>query len=355
MSRFMNRYYSDLEPYVPGEQPRDRKFIKLNTNESPYPPSPAVLDCFNRGLAEELRLYEDPTNRDLNAAIAKYYHLSPDMVLATGGSDEALELAFMAYCQDGAAYADVTYGFYPVFSKLHHIDTKIIPLKEDFTIDPKDYEHLGRAIVIANPNAPTGTYLCRSEIEQILKTNPDHVVIVDEAYVDFGNESMIPLTREYDNLVVTQTFSKSRNLAGARIAFAAGNSELIRDMEILRNSRNPYNVTRVSQRLGIAAINDEEYFRKCCDVIVSAREWTKNELEQLGFSGPESHTNFLFVKHERLSGEEVCQKLREKGILVRHFTSQRIKDYNRITIGSMAEMIALSDALKEIVHETENR
>ncbi|MBR2767417.1 MAG: histidinol-phosphate transaminase [Solobacterium sp.] len=355
MSRFMNRYYSDLEPYVPGEQPRDRKFIKLNTNESPYPPSPAVLDCFNRGLAEELRLYEDPTNRDLNAAIAGYYNLSPDMVLATGGSDEALELAFMAYCEDGVAYADVTYGFYPVFSKLHHIDTKIIPLKEDFTIDPKDYEHLGRAIVIANPNAPTGTYLSRAEIEQILKTNPDHVVIVDEAYVDFGNESMIPLTREYDNLVVTQTFSKSRNLAGARIAFAAGNSELIRDMETLRNSRNPYNVTRISQRLGIAAINDVEYFRKCCDVIVSTRGWTKNELEQLGFSGPESHTNFLFVKHETLSGEEVYQKLREKGILVRHFTSQRIKDYNRITIGSMAEMIALCDALKEIVHETENR
>ena len=354
MSRFMSRMYADLEPYVPGEQPRGRKFIKLNTNESPYPPSPAVLDCFNRGLGEDLRLYEDPTNSDLNHAIAAFYHVSPDMIMATGGSDEALELAFMAYAEDGIAYADETYGFYRVFSDLHHIDTKIIPLKEDFSIDPKDYEHLGRAIVIANPNAPIGLYLSSDQIEAILKSNPDHVLIVDEAYVDFGNESMIPLTLKYDNLLVTQTFSKSRNLAGARIAFACGNKELIRDLETLRNSRNPYNVTRASQMLGIAAIKDYEYFKTCTDAIIQTREWTSEELSKLGFCGPESHANFVFVKHETLSGEEIYAKLREHGILVRHFTRERIKDYNRITIGSLDQMEALILALKEITHETEN-
>ncbi len=349
MSRYMNSRYADLKPYVPGEQPKDRILIKLNTNESPFAPSPAVMDVINRENAALLRLYEDPKNEDLNLAIAGSVHVYPEMVMATGGSDEALDLAFMAFGEDGAAFADETYGFYRVLADLHHIDTEIIPLKEDYSIDPGDYEHLGRMAVIANPGAPTGLLLSRKEIEGILKSNPDHVVIVDEAYVDFGNESMIPLTSVYDNLLVVQTFSKSRNLAGARIGFACGNAQLIQDLNTLRNSRNPYNVTRLSQLAGIAAIRSAGYYRKCCDQIVHTRDWTERAMRDLGFTVLDSHANFVFAAHPSVSGQEVQRRLREKGILVRHFDHERIRDFNRITIGTEQDMQQLMEALREIV------
>ena len=351
MSRFMNHKYDVLKPYVPGEIPQDTGFIKLNTNESPYPPSEGVLNCFTRENAQLLRLYEDPTNRALNQAIAGYYRISPDQIMTTGGSDETIELAMMAYAEDGIAYPDETYGFYQVFTSLHQIPTTILPLKEDFSLDPADYAHLGRAIIFANPNAPTGLYLKQDQVRTILESNPDHVVIVDEAYVDFGNESMIPLIAEYDNLLVIQTFSKSRNLAGARIGFAAGHPELIQDLEKLRNSRNPYDVTRMSQLAGIAAVQDASYYRSCCEQIIITREWTRRALRELGFHGTDSHANFLFEAHETIPGEVIQAELKKHKILVRHFNRERINDYNRITIGTEEDMKQLVSVLKEICHE----
>ena len=351
MSRFMNRKYDALKPYVPGEIPQDIGFIKLNTNESPYAPSEGVLNCFTRENAALLRLYEDPTNRALNQAIAGYYKVQPENIMATGGSDETIELAMMAFAQDGIAYPDETYGFYQVFTNLHQIPTTIIPLREDFSLNPDDYSNTGTAIIFANPNAPTGLYLDQSQVRKILESNPDHVVIVDEAYVDFGNESMIPLIKEYDNLLVIQTFSKSRNLAGARIGFAAGNAELIQDLEKLRNSRNPYDVTRMSQLAGIAAIQDAAYYRSCCERIIITREWTRRALRELGFHGTDSHSNFLFEAHATIPGDVIQAKLKEHKILVRHFNRERIKDYNRITIGTEEDMKQLVSVLKEICNE----
>lgn len=354
MSRFMNSRYDGLKPYVPGELPKGRPFIKLNTNESPYPPSEGVLRCFNADAGAGLRLYPDPENRDLNRAIAGYWGVNPENIMATGGSDETIELALMAFAEDGIAYPDETYGFYAVFADLHSLDVKLIPLREDFSIDPEDYLNLDRAIIFANPNAPTGLYLSRDEIRRIAEANPDHVVIVDEAYVEFGNESMIPLTREYDNLLVIQTFSKSKNMAGARIGFACGNEALIKDLETLRNSRNPYDISRTSQAAGVKALEEASYYRARCEEIIMTREWTACELRKLGFHCTDSHTNFLFAAHESIPGEEIAAKLREKGILVRHFDRERIRDYNRITVGTEEDMKAVVQALKEIVYEREN-
>ena len=354
MSRYMNRSYENLSPYVPGEIPRERKYIKLNTNESPYPPSPGVIRCFNEENGRSQRLYSDPASRDLNRAIAGAAGMRQENIMSAGGSDEVLEDAFLAYGEDGILCPDITYGFYPVLAALHHLDLKTIPLEEDFTVDVTKFFHAGRAVVLANPNAPTGIYLKKDAIEAIVETNPDHVVIVDEAYVDFGNESMIPLTRRHDNLLVVQTFSKSRCLAGARIGFACGNEELIRDLERLRNSRNPYDVTRLSQLLGIEAVKDAAYYREIAGKIISTRDWTMRRLRELGFDGPESSANFVMVKHRTMSGSSIYQKLREKGILVRHFDSERIRDYNRITIGTRQEMEQLIEALKEITDESES-
>ncbi len=348
MSRFLNRRYKTLEPYIPGEIPRDRVFVKLNTNESPYPPSPGVLSVFTEETAKQLRLYSDPTNQDLNRAIAGAVKVQRKNIMATGGSDETLDLAFMAYGRDGIACPDETYGFYKVLADLHHIDLKTIPLRDDFSLVPEDYAGIGRTIVIANPNAPTGLYLKPAEIEKIVVSNPDQIVIIDEAYIDFGNESVIPLTKKYDNLLVVQTFSKSRSLAGARIGFACGNEALIEDLERLRNSRNPYDISRPSQLAGVKAIEDASYYRDTCMKIVRTREWTMRRLKELGFEGTDSCSNFIFVKHPEFSGGKISQELRERGFLVRHFSRERIKEYNRITIGTQEDMEALADALEEI-------
>ena len=354
MSRYMNLSYRSLKPYVPGEIPRDRTFIKLNTNESPYPPSPGVIAAFTADNAKLQRLYSDPASIDLDRAIAGAVRVRQENIMATGGSDEALELAFMAYAADGIAFADETYGFYRVLADLHDLDTRIIPLRDDFSLNPEDYYNLGRMIVIANPNAPTGLYLKPDVIEDIIRHNPDHVVVIDEAYVDFGNESVIPLIHKYDNLLVTQTFSKSRSLAGARIGFAAGNAALIEDLERLRNSRNPYDISRQSQLAGVKAVEDAAYYRDLCVRIVRTREWTMRQLKALGFTGTDSCANFVFVKHPDFPGEVIAQKLREKGFLIRHFNKERIRDYNRITIGTEEEMEALVEALREITGHDKN-
>ncbi len=350
MSRFFSSDYRSLTPYTPGEQPQIRNLIKLNTNESPFPPSEKAVRAAAEA-ADSLHLYSDPTAKKLHAAIAKKLGVDVDEVLATNGSDEILNFAFMAFCDAAhpAAFADLTYGFYPVFAQLNGIPYTEIPLAEDFTIRVEDYIGINKTIFIANPNAPTGIFLARKEIERIVASNPDNVVLVDEAYVDFGAESCVPLIRKYDNLLVTQTFSKSRSMAGARLGFGVGSRDLIRDLNTIKYSTNPYNVNAMTMAAGIGALADEAYTKENCRQIIENREWTKRTLDSLGFVCTDSMTNFLFVKHPKITGEEIYRALRERGILVRHFTLPRIKDYNRITVSTREHMRILTEALAEIV------
>ncbi len=350
MSKFFSEKYAALTPYTPGEQPRDMQYVKLNTNESPFPPSPRAVE-FAKAEAEKCMLYSDPTCDALVTKAAQYYGLEKDEILFTNGSDEILNFAFMAFC-DGehpAVFADITYGFYRVFADVNNVPYREIPLKDDFSIDPADYFGAKGTIFIANPNAPTGLCLPLTDIEAIVRENPDHIVVVDEAYVDFGGESALPLIRKYDNLLVTQTFSKSRSMAGARLGFGAGNKALIADLNAIKYSTNPYNVNRMTMAMGLGSILDDETFRANCRAIMDAREWTTGRLRQMGFAVIDSMTNFVFAKHERVSGDEIYAYLRKNGVLVRHFDAPRLKDYNRITIGSMQDMRALVSALEGIV------
>ena len=349
MSRFSNDRLKSLTPYTPGEQPKERKYIKLNTNESPYPPSEKAIKKASEA-AESLMLYSDPESRVLTEKMAEVLGVSYEEVLMTNGSDEILNFAFMAFCDKKrpAVFPDITYGFYPVFADLNGVPYEEIPLEDDFSIDIKKYFNSGKMVVIANPNAPTGIYLNLSEIEEIVKNNKENVVVIDEAYVDFGNESAVGLIRKYDNLLVTGTFSKSRSMAGARLGFGCGNPSLIADLNTIKYSTNPYNVNKMTQAAGIGVLADEEYTKENLKKIVETREYTKAELSKLGFTLTDSKANFIFAKHNALSGEEIYTSLREKGILVRHFTKEKIKDYNRITVGSREEMDALLSALSEI-------
>lgn len=354
MSRFFSERYAGLEPYVPGEQPRDRKYIKLNTNESPFPPSPLV----EKAVAEEsrlLQLYSDPDCRDLREKMSEVFDIPADRIIMTNGSDEVLQFAFMAFGDEEHpfAFADITYGFYPVFARLNHIPYDEIPLREDFSLDPQDYMGLGRNIVIANPNAPTGLWIPLASIEEIAGSNPDNVVIVDEAYVDFGGKSARGLIERYDNVLVVGTFSKSRSMAGARLGFGFGNESLIADLNRIRYSTNPYNVNRLTSAAGIAALTENEYYMHKCQVIQANRQWTAGRLEEMGFHVLPSKANFLFASSERIEGAALYRALRERGILVRHFNKGRIRDYNRITIGTIEEMKALICALKDILAASE--
>lgn len=349
MSRYFSEKYSALTPYTPGEQPRIRNLIKLNTNESPFPPS-AKAQAYAKAAAESLQLYSDPTAKKLHEALAATLGVAPEEVLATNGSDEILNFAFMAFCDENtpAAFADQTYGFYPVFAQLNGIPYTEIPLRDDFTVNVSDYLGIHKTIFIANPNAPTGIMLARDEIEKILASNPDNIVVVDEAYVDFGGESCVPLIHKYDNLLVTQTFSKSRSMAGARLGFGVACKALIADLNTIKYSTNPYNVNAMTMAAGIGALEDEDYTRRNCRIVIENRTWTKAELERRGFVVTDSKTNFLFAKHKTIPGEVIYTELRARGILVRHFTKERIKDYNRITVGAAEQMQALISALDEI-------
>ena len=351
MSRYLTPTLAGLSPYTPGEQPQDQQYIKLNTNESPYPPSLAVVAAVNAAEVEKLRLYSDPACAQLLAAAAEYHGLSPDEIMPGNGSDENLFFALRAFCdeQHPLAYADVTYGCYSVWCNLMHIPSHILPLEADFSIDPAKYYGLNETIVIANPNAPTGLALPRSAIEGILKANPNNVVIVDEAYVDFGGESCVPLIHQYDNLLVVQTFSKSRQLAGARLGLAMGNAALIADLNRVKFSLNPYNINRLTLKAGEAALKDTAYFDATRQKIMDTRAWTAKELANRGFSLTDSRSNFLFARTDRMEGGALYRALKEKGILVRHFDSPRIVDYLRITIGTQAQMEALIKALDEIL------
>ena len=353
MSRYFTSALAALEPYTPGEQPRDRRYIKLNTNESPYPAGPQVVKAVNADAVRDLRLYSDPACTGLVNAIAARCGVKPTQVMPGNGSDEVLSFAVRAFCDERTplAYADITYGCYSVWCGLMHIPSHIIPLKEDFTLDPADYYGLNETIVIANPNAPTGLALPRSAIEGILKANPDNVVIVDEAYVDFGGESCVPLIDRYDNLLVVQTFSKSRQLAGARLGLAMGSASLIADLNRVKFSLNPYNINRLTLKAGQAALEDTVYFEKTRAAIVDTRAWTKQQLEARGFAVLDSRSNFLFASTQKKNGGELYQKLKKKGVLVRRFDAPRIENWLRITIGTPEQMQIFLNTLDKIMEE----
>lgn len=351
MSSFLHTKYQALEAYTPGEQPRDKQYIKLNTNESPYPPSQAVLTALGEEDIRDLRLYSDPEGKELKLALARLYGMGADQVFLSNGSDDILNFAFMAFGQDGAVFPDLTYSFYPVFADLHGVPYATVPLHEDFTVDVPGLSGTGKLTVLANPNAPTGIALPLSEIEKIIASNPDHVVVIDEAYVDFGADSAAALVDRYPNLLVVMTYSKSRSMAGARLGFALGQPKLIADLEKLKFSTNPYNVNRLTLKLGIAAVASDDYFRANAQRIMATRETTTNALRQMGFSIPDSQANFLFITHPQVDGAKLYQACKDKGVLIRHFSTPALAPYNRVTIGSEEEMAAFLSVVEEILAE----
>ena len=350
MSRFFSKKFKDLVPYVPGEQPQERKYVKLNTNESPYPPSKKATEEA-QAEATRLQLYSDPTCGKLLGIAAEVFGVGKENLFPANGSDEALSFAFAAFGDKGVAFCDVTYGFYPIFARQNGVSYREIPLRDDFTTDVDAFVSAPETVILANPNAPTGLTLTLAEIEKIVRANAERVVIVDEAYADFGTESAIPLTKKYDNLLVTMTFSKSRSMAGARLGFAIGNEDLIGDLNTLKYSVNPYNVNRMSAAAGVGALSDEAYTKANCAKIIATREKTKKALAGLGFSGTDSKANFLFIKHDKIGGKEMYERLKEKGVLIRHFETARLADYNRVTVGSDEEMEIFIDKVREILEE----
>ncbi len=351
MSKFLDNRYSTLAAYVPGEQPQDKKYIKLNTNESPYPPSDAVLNAVNSSEAELFRLYPDPDGTRLTKCLAGYYGVKPNQVFLANGSDDILNFAFMAYGANGrkSYFADITYGFYSVFANLHLSDYTVIPLNEDFTIPVERFCGVDGIVFIANPNAPTGIALSLSQIEEIVKSNPENIVVIDEAYVDFGAQSAVRLTDKYDNLLVVATYSKSRSMAGARLGFAIGNAEIIGDLHKLRYSTNPYNINRLTLVAGEKTIETQGYYDENAKKIIKSREYTTKELENMGFNVLKSNANFIFCESPQIEGGALYLELRNRGILVRHFASERIKNFNRITIGTQKQMEILVKTIKDIL------
>ena len=352
MSRFRDSKFSLLKEYVPGEQPQDKKYIKLNTNESPFPPSPLVISSVNAEEVSKLNLYSDPECKILKKTVAERYGVETENVFLSNGSDEILNFAFMLYGNvNGTVFPDISYGFYKVFGDLYNIKYDAIPLTESFEINPEDYKNTNKFVVIANPNAPTGIALTLDVIEDIIRSNPDNVVLIDEAYVDFGAESALSLIDKYNNLIVCRTYSKSRSLAGARLGFAFASKELIADLELIRNSTNPYNINRLTQIAGTACIREDEYYMNACKEIEKVREYTREELLKLGFEVLQSKANFLFAKHNEIDGNELYIKLKGRGVLVRHFTSERICQFNRITIGTKEQMDIFLETVKTIMEE----
>ncbi len=349
MSKYLSKNLRGLKAYTPGEQPQDKKYIKLNTNESPFPASEGVVKAINEDKIKSLRLYSDPECKALKTELARVYNTKSENIFVSNGSDEILNFAFMAYGSLGVAFADITYGFYSVFSDLYALKSEIIPLKDDFSLNVEAFCGKNKLIVIANPNAPTGLSIPLSDVERILSTNPNSVVIIDEAYVDFGGESSAELCKKYNNLLCVQTFSKSRSMAGARLGFAIADKEIIEDLEKIKYSTNPYNVNSLTQTAGVFALNDNEYYLDNAKKIIFNRDYTTLELEKLGFSVLKSKANFVFAKSDTIGGEALYLALKEKGVLVRHFNKDRIKDYNRITIGSLEEMQIFISKVKEIL------
>lgn len=353
MSRYMSSRFDALEAYVPGEQPQDMQYVKLNTNESPFPPAPAVLEAVNAAETGRLNLYPDPEGKALRARLSETYGVEPDNVFLANGSDELLFFAFMAFC-DGerpVAFPNISYGFYPVYAQLLQLPYAELPLREGFVLDPADYCGLNRNIVLANPNAPTGRAIPVSAIERIVRTNPDHMVLIDEAYIDFGGESCLPLIRKYDNLLICQTFSKFRSLAGGRLGFALADKGLIADLEKIRYSVNSYNISRLTTAAALATLDSGDYYASNSKTIQANRAYTAAELDKLGFETLPSVTNFLFTRCPRVEGGALYRALKARGVLVRHWDRPEIADWLRVTIGTRDQMDVFLDKVREILKE----
>lgn len=338
--KFWSSRIRDLVPYTPGEQPKDRKFIKLNTNENPYPPSPRVLDAIHTSADTSLRLYPDPECSVLRRALAEEYRLNENQIFVGNGSDEVLAFAFQAFfgVGDTIAFPDITYSFYPVYANIFGIRCKTVPLNPDFTVPVEALLGGNQGVVLANPNAPTGVELPQSELRRILEGNPDVVIIVDEAYVDFGGTSAVSLLKEYPNLLVVQTMSKSRSLAGMRIGFAFGSENLIQAINCVKNSINSYTLDRLAIVAGTAAVEDRAYFLESCGKVIATREWVTEQLRNLGFTVLPSKSNFVFASHSQVPARTLFENLRREGILVRYFAQPRIDRFLRISIGTQEEM-----------------
>lgn len=352
MSQFLDPKYASFEEYTPGEQPKNFVYTKLNTNESPYPPGPAVIKAVSDpDLISRLRLYSDPTMSRLKKALADRYDVSPENVFVSNGSDEILNFAFMAFGQDGVLFPEISYGFYEVFGDVNQREYQKVPLMDNFDVRVSDYFASGKMVVLANPNAPTGKAVSREDVARICERNKDHVVLIDEAYVDFGAESCVSLISRYENLLVVHTYSKSRSLAGARLGFSFASETLTKDLEKIKFSTNPYNVNSLTAEAGIAALSEDSYYQENAEKIKKTRAWTEKELRSLGFEVVPSLSNFLFVRSDLISGEELYRTLKSKRVLVRHFDSPKISDYNRITIGTPEQMELLMQKIREILEE----
>ena len=350
MSKFWSNLTKELKPYVPGEQPKDKKYIKLNTNESPYGPSPKINTLLKEYNADDLRLYPEPTSEILRETIIQYYGLTKDEVFIGNGSDEVLALCFMAYFDknDQVVYPDISYSFYNVYAKLFQLQPDIITLDNEFKIPVEQFLNKNAVIIFPNPNAPTGRYLEIEYVEKIIKTNPDTIVIVDEAYIDFGGESAVKFIKDYDNVLVVQTFSKSRSLAGSRLGFALGQKELIEGLTRVKDSFNSYPIDRLAMLCGVEAFKDVEYFELCRKKIIQTREKTVKTMKELGFHVIPSQANFIFAEHKKIRAEDLFISLKQNGILVRYFKANKIDNYLRITIGTDQEMDALVEFLKKL-------
>lgn len=355
MSRFWSAVTHGLTPYVPGEQPKIDNLVKLNTNEHPYGPSPKVLEAIREATSDALRLYPDPNADRLKAALALRYGVAPDQVFVGNGSDEVLAHAFQGLLKHERPLwmPDISYSFYPVYCGLYGVESRIIPLTDELLIDPADYlpqgESRAGAIIFPNPNAPTGSALALDAIEQVVAGNPDAVVLIDEAYVDFGGESAIPLVDRYPNLLVCQTFSKSRSLAGLRVGFAIGHPDLIAGLERVKNSFNSYPLDRLALAGAVASVEDDAYFVESCRKVIATREVLVEQMKALGFEVLPSAANFIFARHPRRDGAELAAALRQRAIIVRHFKAARIDQFLRITIGTDAQCALLVKALREIL------
>ena len=351
MSKFWNEKIKMIAPYVPGEQPKDKKYIKLNTNENPYPPSDKVINKIKTMKLEDLKLYPDPDVSALSEIIAEYFSVNKNQIFIGNGSDEILAFIFMTFFNAGdkVYYPDITYSFYPVYSDLFNLKEVKIPLTDDFKIEISKYFGLDGHIIIANPNAPTSIALKLSEIEEIVKNNPNQLVVIDEAYVDFGAESAISLVNKYDNILVVQTFSKSRSLAGMRLGYSIGSENIIEGLNRLKFSFNSYTIDRISIEAGIESFKDDEYFRKGNEKIIETRKKTAEKLKKMDFIVLDSSANFIFISHKRIYAQDLYKTLKDKGVLVRYFSKDRIDNYLRVTIGTDEEMEVFIEKLKEII------
>lgn len=349
--RFWSKTIRNIAPYVPGEQPRDKKYIKLNTNENPYPPSPKVLRAIESEISADVRLYPDPDAFRLKEAIASFYDVKPSEVFTGNGSDEVLAFCFPAFFDpdDRIAFPEITYSFYPVYANLFRIPYQTVPMGADFSVQFEGFQEGLKGIILANPNAPTSIDAGLEQIQALLKRYPNTLLIVDEAYVDFGSQSAIPLISQYDNLLVIHTFSKFRSLAGLRVGYAIGNACLVDGLEQVKNSFNSYTLDRVAQKAAIAAVNDTEYSREISQRIIKTRDTVTRKLIGMGFKVLPSKTNFLFISHEKFAGRELFLGLKREGILVRHFLKPGIENWLRVTIGTDNEMEIFVEKLKTMM------